>query len=234
VRVAAIRTGRVPGAVAGHGREQCAPTSAGTYTFDLSIRAPDGRAIEHWSGLELQVVGEHAPRAWPRALVGPYLSRRLSELLGRRFDVSVAPSTAVRSAVEPVRQDGQRELLSEVAHATRARAAGLTLHVTAGQRVGCDLEAVGARDWAGLLGDDGVHLARAIGCSAAEEPDCGATRVWAAREAGIKAGWPRPIALSLDRTSDGGWVVLRSGHRRVATVVLRTGTAHLAIAVATE
>jgi enediyne polyketide synthase len=63
-----------------------------TFVYDFEVSDTNGKVVERWSGLELRAV-ENLTRAgaWPRALVGPYLQRRLEELVA---------SPCVRVAVE--------------------------------------------------------------------------------------------------------------------------------------
>jgi enediyne polyketide synthase len=53
-----------------------------TFVYDFEVSDSNGKVVERWSGLELRSV-ENLSRtsAWPRALVGPYLQRRLEELV---------------------------------------------------------------------------------------------------------------------------------------------------------
>jgi len=61
-----------------------------TLVYDMVIRDDDGAVLERWHGLSLRIVATHTDRShWPRALLTPYLERRLHGLLPPS-DVSVA------------------------------------------------------------------------------------------------------------------------------------------------
>ena len=48
------------------------------FVFDLDITDADDRVVERWQGLRLRLAGPAAARdAWPVALLGPYLTRRI-------------------------------------------------------------------------------------------------------------------------------------------------------------
>ena len=52
------------------------------FIYDLRVTNPGGGLIEQWDGLRLRAVEELAsPESWPPALLGPYLERRLEELV---------------------------------------------------------------------------------------------------------------------------------------------------------
>ncbi|GAA2044155.1 type I polyketide synthase [Catenulispora yoronensis] len=117
------------------------------------------------------------------------------------------------------RPDGKPE--TDGAAVSSAHGAGLTFSVAGtGIAVACDVEAVQVRteqDWAGLLGEDALALARLIAAESGEGLPTAATRVWGALEALGKNGRARA-----DLVADGGarpdhWVVLRSGGARIAT-----------------
>ena len=61
-----------------------------TLIYDLEVRNPEGELVEHWQNLELRIVttSDHAPPLAP-PLLGPYLERRLQDLVPRA-DVAVA------------------------------------------------------------------------------------------------------------------------------------------------
>ncbi|GAB2962670.1 SDR family NAD(P)-dependent oxidoreductase [Saccharothrix stipae] len=51
------------------------------YRFDVDVVAADGTAVSRWEGLRIRAAGARAwPQPMPAPLVGPWLSRRLSEL----------------------------------------------------------------------------------------------------------------------------------------------------------
>ncbi|MFP5287524.1 MAG: polyketide synthase dehydratase domain-containing protein, partial [Thermoanaerobaculia bacterium] len=214
--------------------------SGNDFVYDLEIVGADGRLRERWEGLRLRGVDRIAPPAsWTTALFAPYVERRLQELL---------PGTGVRVAVERVagtasatgrpdsaptvarllgtsgtplrhRPDGNPEANGPV---SIAHAPGLVLAVTGRGRIGCDLEPVAPREpgvWRDLLGAERFQLAELIARERGETPDEAATRVWAAAESLTKAGVPHGAPLTLDTTSDDGWLTFRSGDLRIGTFV---------------
>ncbi len=146
------------------------------FMYDLEIRDADGNVCENWQGLHLRAVAPIARSTpWPVPLLGPYLERRLGELLASvpvKVTLASGPhqQRGQRSA-EVVRQafgaeallvhrrDGKPELASaehseaSVAVAELAapqvslsHAASLTLLVSGEQALGCDMEQVIMRD----------------------------------------------------------------------------------------
>jgi enediyne biosynthesis thioesterase len=138
------------------------------------------------------------------------------------------------------RADGRPEADQPVSAAHSGR---LVLAATAPCPVGCDLEAVQARDpsvWNDLLGERLGGLARTLAAKQRGGFEEAATRVWAALEALKKAGASlAQTPLILEQVS-GDWTILASGGFRVATwagtigaLPARTAVA-VAVAVAAE
>ena len=233
------------------------------YLYDIAVRNRDGVVVERWDGLRLHAVRRTAgDRTWPPALLGPFLQRRLEELLGVPLAVAVEPdpgtdrrsttALAVRRADPGLagvryRPDGRPEPV-DLAGApgagartvSAAHGAGLTLVVLAGVPVGCDVEPVQARparDWADLLAPQAAVAERLAG-ETGGPPELAATRVWCALESLQKAGLPRSSPLTVDSHPAPGWTVLRTGGARVATfsaaVAGVAGPVVLAVAVAGE
>jgi enediyne polyketide synthase len=104
-----------------------------------------------------------------------------------------------------------------------AHAASLVLAIAgdgAGDRIGCDLEAVAERTsetWRGLLGAERFALAQLIASQPGEPPGGAATRIWTAAESLHKAGSPPGAPLLLEASLDDGWLLLRSGSLRIAS-----------------
>ncbi|PDP84378.1 erythronolide synthase [Glycomyces fuscus] len=211
-----------------------------SHVYDVDLYDSSGAVVESWEGLRLRVVratGGAGP--WIPALLGPYLERRLEQVLGGTRAVVVEPDPpsfgggveerrhrtelAVGRALDrPVRvrhrPDGRPEVdgaLVSVAHG-----AGLTLAVAGRQRLACDAETVAQRseqDWSGLLGADLVPLRDLVAAEADEPVHTAATRVWSALECLRKAGEPGR-SLTLGSVGEHGWVVLSGGGGvRVAT-----------------
>ncbi|HEX6898296.1 MAG TPA: SDR family NAD(P)-dependent oxidoreductase [Thermoanaerobaculia bacterium] len=188
------------------------------FVYDLELLTVDGRLCERWEGLRLRAVDRIAPPAsWTAALLGPYVERRLQEILpGSHLRVSVENGNG-----SPVlhRPDGKPEP-ADGSHVSRSHAGALTLAVTGEGRLGCDLEPVAERTeevWQGLLGAERYRLAELIAHERGESPHGAATRVWAAAESLVKAGVPQGAPLTLERSGDDGWLLLRSGELTIGT-----------------
>ncbi len=206
------------------------------FIYDMELVDPDGRVIERWAGLTLRAVERRTTkRAWPPALLGPYLERRLGELAAHSL-VRVAiengqgerrerTERAMRHIGEhsdlAYRPDGKPE--SSNGRAVSAAHAGqLTMAVAGPPPLGCDLEPVVSRTaetWRDLLGAERSALAQAISREAREDADCAATRAWTACEALKKAGAALDVPLALRSASPDGWVLLSAGKLTVATLV---------------
>jgi len=228
------------------------------FVYDLLVVGDRGDVLERWDGLDLRVVrGRPANGPLPPALLGPHLERRLADL---------APAAGVAVAVDPVldggppsrrarsdraiqralgrpatirhRPDGRPEVAGGE-FVSAAHVEQLTLAVSGRQPVACDVEAVVHRPaevWEGLVGADGVALARRIAAATGEEEREALTRVWSAAECVHKAGrWPVARFQLLSTTPD-GWVVLAVGETRVATLVtsLPAARGQVTFAILTE
>jgi enediyne polyketide synthase len=204
--------------------------------YDLDVRDLDGRPVEAWRGLTLRILDPlPAPAEWEPGLFVPYLERRAGELLGRRVDAALSPvpaGAARRNGRTAValgravlhRPDGRPELDGgdgvSIAHG-----GALTLTVAAAGTVACDLEAVAARPpavWEGMLGGR-LALGRVLAAETGEDLDAAATRVWTAIECVTKAGRPPGEPIVFEAAAGDGWVLLRSGALRIATLLVRLG-----------
>jgi enediyne polyketide synthase len=222
-----------------------------TYIYDVEVAGSDGSALERWEGLRLRVVNSTAPReGWVEALLGPYVERRIRELipdaevavavdregvLDRRARSDRAIQRALgNSAVVRRRPDGKPEI-AEGREVSAAHTGDLTIAVAAPGPVGCDAEPVVARSpsvWRELLGQDRFSLAELIAREAKEDGDRSATRVWAAIECLKKAGAAVNSPLVLESTTTDGWVLLAAGPLIVTTFVASVKAAEvLALAV---
>ncbi len=100
--------------------------------------------------------------------------------------------------------------------------------------LGCDLAPVSPRsraDWLALLGDAQAALLDRL-CAAGDDPDCAATRIWATREALVKAGHADADLQVASHVE--GAVVLKSGDLLVLSIVLRDWGVPRVIAVTVE
>jgi enediyne polyketide synthase len=203
--------------------------------YDVDVCMEDGAVRERWRGLRLRRVAALAHEdGWAPALLGPYLERRVAELVpgaavsvavdrdgGRRTagDRSIGRAAGVRVPVQR-RPDGRPELPGMSVSA--AHCGELTLAVAGAP--GCDLERVTPRAsslWRDLLGSDGFRAAEEVAREAGEELDAAATRVWCARESLAKAGIPHDAPLLVASDAEDGWVVLSCGGLAIPTCVLR-------------
>jgi enediyne polyketide synthase len=237
-----IVTGRLPAAEALTLAAREVSREGDDFVYDLEISGPDGAVRERWEGLRLRAVDRTpTPPAWSAALLGPWVERRLQDLFPQA-GMTVALETSERrdstAAVAGLlgggglrhRPDGRPEPESgggiSVAHA-----GGLVL-VVAQQvqpvqparqgRIGCDLELIADRSeavWRDLLGEDHFRLGELIARERGEEPSVAATRVWTALESLRKAGAPPGTPLTLAEAEEGGWLFLRSGSLRIATLL---------------
>ncbi|HVT14604.1 MAG TPA: SDR family NAD(P)-dependent oxidoreductase [Thermoanaerobaculia bacterium] len=207
-----------------------------TFIYDLEILRRDGTLCERWEGLRLRAVGSATPpRTWPAALLAPYLERRLEEILpGAGLLIALEPRGPVPPGSDERRLPGhgpprlhRPDGRPETAGAASGRpgisvayAGNLVFSITSPLPVGCDLEAVAERPsetWRDLLGGERYSLAELIARDGREPRAAAATRVWAAAESLRKLGAPQAAPLTLESSTEDGWVLLRSGRCTVAT-----------------
>jgi enediyne polyketide synthase len=207
-----------------------------TFIYDLQITDELGQTLERWEGLALQAIETRAPeRPWAAPLLGPYLERRVQELIPganpaivvtnggaeRRVRSEAAIQSALgMEALVCRRPDGRPDLPAHPGiSSSTAHADPLTLAVASRLPVGCDLEMVASRSpavWRDLLGHERFTLAEVIARSANEDLDTAGTRVWAAMEAEKKAGAAANGLVFAGSTGD-GWVTIAAGTRVCAT-----------------
>jgi enediyne polyketide synthase len=223
------------------------------FVYDLRIISGDGRVLETWEGLHLKKV-EPLPQRdpWAVGLLGPYVERRLQELIPHshsRVAVAVLNGKGFRepSSSDPIVQDAvgitppvhrRPDGKPEAAHGPNisvAHAGRLKLAVAGADPVGCDLEPVSHRSptvWRDLLGPERFELAQYISRNAREDFDAAATRAWSTMECLQKAGEMTSVPLLYDSRQTDGWVVLRAGRHRVATWVVKTQAVSEPVALA--
>ncbi len=217
-----------------------------TYTYDLDVVDSRGSLVERWEGLRLQAVrkaGGGGP--WVPVLLAPYLERQSAPFLHRPVRCAIEPDPAVTSQAvvrrrkqtsaavsamlaRPVtllhRGDGKPELPGEGMSVSASHGAGVTLAVGDTGRVGCDVEVIRERtvdDWQALLGAGMFELAELVQREQGEELPVAATRVWSAVESLRKAGHVLPGPVVLAEAGGDGWVLLESGHSKIATFCTR-------------
>ena len=224
------------------------------FVYDVEVTDVHGEVIERWDGLRLRAVEMMASReAWPDALLGPYLERRLEELADADVPVKVALERGLReerpagsdAVIQQAlgktaciwrRPDGKPVFLGE-GDISAGHANDFTLAVAGAGGVACDLEEVAARTddvWLDLLGEEKFKLAERIAREQVESMDTAATRLWTAMECMKKIGQPpiSPLVLELNITD--GWTLLRSGTIIIPTCVasVRGMKSPLGVAVA--
>jgi enediyne polyketide synthase len=211
-----------------------------TFYYDVELLGEDGSSLERWENLCLKKVGDlNRKTPWPISLLGPYIERRLEELIpGSRVAVivgqGISSDEAMRSACASEtmtslsihrRSDGKPEIFGDSAEAVSASHSGdLTMAVAGPGPLGCDLEPVSARGqetWQTLLGSARFRLAGLIAQEAAEDLDAAATRVWTALECLKKAGYPAETPLVLGSVHKDSWILLKSGPVTAATYTTR-------------
>ena len=225
------------------------------FVYDVEITDANGEVVERWEGLKLRAVANLTrTSAWPEPLIGPYLERRLEELIpqspvkvvldhGGQAERPARSDAAIQNALGHTqriwrRPDG-KPVTADAVGVSVAHVRELTLAVATRGGVGCDVEEVTARTgaiWNDLLGREGFHLAELIANEHAESLDTAATRLWTARECMKKAGLAAQAPLVLESSAADGWATLRSGSLRIASgvVAVRSGGNPLAVAVALE
>jgi len=67
-----------------------------TFTYDMELRDSESKTCERWEGLRLRLISQlTTPGPWAAALVGPYLERRIEELVpGSRVSVAISHAAA--------------------------------------------------------------------------------------------------------------------------------------------
>ncbi len=219
--------------------------------WDLEIRHGDGSLAERWEGLELRIMDSplRQPHLAP-ALLGPYLERRLRDLLSGPIQVGLTQAShqqrRARSqlAVHQLlgagstlrwRPDGKPEVEGGPA-VSISHSRDLVLVVAGREVVGCDLEPVTARPtqvWRDLLGDHRQQLAQLIAAKVDDgDLDRAATRVWSAAESLRKAGAMADTPLLIATTSEDGWALLQAGKLQVATAIVPGSDSGQPLAVA--
>ncbi|WP_405143224.1 SDR family NAD(P)-dependent oxidoreductase [Sphaerisporangium sp. NBC_01403] len=211
------------------------------YVFDVDVRDADG-PVARWEGLRLRAVG---PRAWPGplpvALVGPLLSRLLSEQdVASAVELCAAPGGRGSGAglleslgAGPVTHDARGALVTGHGSASAAYAAGHVLVASADHPVGLDWEQTDALDTperASLLGERDEDLAQILTEKTGEDIVASSARLWTAHEALVKAGSAEPLLV--EQLGDHGLVTFSAGEFRVATIPIHCRPGDLTVAVA--
>jgi enediyne polyketide synthase len=219
-----------------HARERT--REGDTFTYDVEVAGSDGCLRERWEGLRLRMVsGEAFQGPWAGPLLGPYMERRVQELIpGSAVSVAVERDAnaerrsrsertiqrALGKAIPVQRRSDGKPWVADGSHISATHNDDLTLAVAGPGSLGCDVEVVIARPdsvWRDLLGPDRFSLAEIIAREAGEEETVAATRVWTASECLKKAGAMVDAPLALASSTADGWVLLSSGSLVTATFV---------------
>jgi enediyne polyketide synthase len=214
-----------------------------TFTYDIEVSDEDGRLRERWEGLRLRLVSRlESHVAWVEPLLGPYIERRVEELIpGVAVRVAVEreesiarhlrSDRAIQRALGSVMQvgrrcDGKPELtIGEDVEVSAAHAGDLTMAMAGQGPLGCDVEQVDARSatvWRDLLGPERFALAELVARQREELRDIAATRVWVASESLKKAGATVGVPLLMESATSDGWVILSAGEFVAATYLAST------------
>jgi len=206
------------------------------YLYDVDVRLEDGTLIERWDGLLLRAVERnrhHAP--WSPTLLGPYMERRMGELvpdsrisvvvnqegeLARQERSNGALHQALGADIPILRRGDGRPETTVGLNVSVSHAGDITLAVAGSGAVGCDMEPVVARPqtlWLDLLGEERFTLAGIVASETGENPDAAATRVWAAGECLKKVGAVLNSPLVIGPSDADGWVTLASNSLVIGT-----------------
>ena len=203
------------------------------FKYDVDVLDNSGVCVESWRGLLLRAVKKRRlPNAACAALLRPYLERRIGELTGNEsvelvIEFGGEEQDRKERAVERLlgscahvyaRPDGKPELANG-RQVSFSHQPSLTAAVTSHSRVSCDVESVSERPestWQDLLGAEQRQLAEQIQARCDESNAVSRTHVWCAMECLRKAG-QGDGPLLLDGTTPDGWVVMRTGHTRIAS-----------------
>jgi enediyne polyketide synthase len=212
-----------------HARER--ENTSDTFVYDLDIVDGNDNVVEQWRGLQLQRVRDVDITGFAAPLLGPYLERRIADLMPewnaavvveQNNDSEMTIHRAL-ATFEPIlrRPDGKPEVAREGWHVSASHCGDLVVVAAGEAQIACDAEEVVERSpdiWKSLLGEDGFTLAKLIATRISASFDSAATRVWTARECLTKAGAGPGSPLVLERCSANGAVSLTSGSYRIATL----------------
>ncbi|UBU18052.1 type I polyketide synthase [Nonomuraea gerenzanensis] len=212
-----------------------------TYVYDIAVRTKTGDLVERWEGLRLQAVRKQDGRGpWAAPLLGPYVERRLGDLVGASVAVVVEPGDELtdlaRQRLHTLPAAPPPQGSSALAHVP-----GLTLTVAATQTVACAITPVGAAPEpahraTAERNDTQAGLAERIAAQAGESGDVAAARVRAAAACLRDAGLGDLAEPELRPPTGDGWVVLATADARIATLAttVRGLTDPVVVAVLTE
>jgi len=226
---------------------------ANGFVYDVELTDTDGHVRERWERLHLRAIsGTDFEGPWPEGLLTPYVERCLlalipgasvsvaferNETLDRR-DRSTHAIESLLGAGCVIRLATGKPTACDERDVSASHCGDLTMAVAGRAPVGCDLELVTTRTpgiWSDILGAEPFALAEVISREAQETLDTAATRVWTSIECLKKAGAGMTAPLVFTSVAANGWILLTSGHLKIASgVVQRDGEKEeLAIALLT-
>ncbi|MPY78616.1 MAG: SDR family NAD(P)-dependent oxidoreductase [Actinophytocola sp.] len=210
--------------------------TADDYVFDVVLSEPDGTIVAHWQGLRLHATTPPQRKGTlPVQLVGPWLSRRLVECgLHDHVELLTAPGRRTFGAATGLLQQltgastghdlaGAPRL--DGSHASASYAHNTLLLGVSDDPVGVDWESVPATPaHAGAVPCDAADhpVAELLADKLGEDPTLARLRVWTAREALSKLGYGQGEPLRIDRITEDGLTIVRTGAHHVATAKIHT------------
>jgi len=209
------------------------------FIYDLTVQNECGQICERWEGLHLRAVGSsRSAGPLPPALLGPYIERKLGELLPSiQLRVMLVREEDAAATIEQMlgpgaklthRLDGKPEVtgcLDSLAVSV-SYCSGLTLTLCGKHRVGCDIEPISRRKnhcWKELLGEN-YALATLMAEKSRTSFDTAATQAWTLKESLRKASASdQPLRLQAVFPDDwstlsGSGVTASSFHTRPAGI----------------
>jgi enediyne polyketide synthase len=209
-----------------------------TFVYDLQLVDAQGCIAERWEGVRFHAVDDVNQESWSIPLFRCYVERRVQQLIpgshisvafdvGEETDRRAHTAEAIWKAIdEPAdilwRPDGKPQVNNH--HTISASHTGnLTFAIAGDGPLGCDIEQVEERStavWQNLLGHR-VALAQVLAGTTGEDYSTTATRLWTANECLKKAGAGFDSPLLVVNSESDGWVLLSSGHFKLASYVGR-------------
>jgi enediyne polyketide synthase len=221
------------------------------FIYDVEVIGVNGHVLERWEGLQLQVLQHRDTQApWVAPLLGPYIERRMRELVpgsdiavvvdqDASIERRVRSDRAIQQAIganEPIwrRPDGKPEKIGNH-NVSVAHAVDLTLAIASSEAASCDIELVVARPaemWQELLGLEGFQLAQAITSKINEDVNLSATRIWTANECLKKMGIISNSTITLKSIEKDNWILFSIQSTSISTYMTRSLNSQLSLAIA--
>lgn len=220
-------------------------------TFNIQVSSLDGTIIETWDSLKLKVVGnEIGIKTWNPFLLGPYLERKLDEMIPKgniqvfldsnslKKQQSMFAKQMVSNAKEVRKRLDGKPIVSDDLSLSVSTMDHLVLAVSNTKNIGCDVEKVQKLPneiWEDMLGKKHLQLASYLSKTLNEDLNTTATRAWTIFESIKKLGLPDHQPIVFKRVS-GNMVELESGSVTIATTLvdIRTVNEPVVITIAAE